>query len=41
LKLFLETLIRWSTLANNYTLTLSLQYILEPGFATSLYANSL
>ena len=41
LKLFLDTLMRWSTRANSYTLTLNLQYILEPGLARSLCANSL
>jgi len=41
LKEFLLTLIRWSTLAKSYTLTLSLQYMFDPGFAMSLYANSL
>lgn len=41
LKLFFDTLIKWSTLAKSYTLTLNLQYISLPGFATSLIANSL
>jgi len=40
LKLFLDTLIRWSTLASNYTLTDSLQYISLPGLATRRIANS-
>ena len=40
LKLFLETLIRWSTFANNYTLTESLQYMSLPGLATRRIANS-
>jgi hypothetical protein len=41
LKEFFETFIKWSTLANSYTFTDSLQYIFDPGLATSLWANSL
>ena len=35
------TFIRWSTLASNCVLTDNRQYNLSPGFATSLWANSL
>lgn len=39
-KLFLPTLIRWSTLASSCVLAVSLQYSLSPGRATSRSANS-
>lgn len=35
------TFIKWSTLANSWVLTESLQYSLSPGLATNLWANSL
>lgn len=40
LKEFLETFIMWSHFERSWTFTLSQQYIFDPGFATSLNANS-
>lgn len=40
LKFFLPTLNKWSTFANSYKLTESLQYCSVPGYATIHIANS-